>query len=198
MAHLPMPWTRTEDSMLVLGPMIGNHHSLYIRVMLCIVYDIPRGQIWCPSWPSCPWCEKIPYLKKWTGKNPRKSIMSRYSEISLVHPVSNRCPSLVQPLVQWSWVVDSQFARIRKLIGFARIRPGYARLLDIVRIALPLTPSPAGRIRNSHWFANWTDSRESVNPAKNWHQDFLDSNPPPLNPNTGDPCVFGFGLMKLT
>ena len=48
------------------------------------------------------------------------------------------------------WVVDSQFARIRKLNGFARIRPGYARLLDIVRIALLLTASPAARIRNSH------------------------------------------------
>ena len=48
------------------------------------------------------------------------------------------------------WVVDSQFARIRKLNGFARIRPRYARLLDIVRIALPLTASPAARIRNSH------------------------------------------------
>jgi hypothetical protein len=50
------------------------------------------------------------------------------------------------------WVVDSQFARIRKLNGFARIRPRYARLL--VRIALILTASPAARIRNSHWFAN--------------------------------------------
>ena len=30
------------------------------------------------------------------------------------------------------WVVDSQFARIRKMNGFARIRPGYPRLLDIV------------------------------------------------------------------
>ena len=49
-----------------------------------------------------------------------------------------------------AWVVDSQFARIRKLTGFARIRPGYARLLDIVRIALLLTASPAARIRNSH------------------------------------------------
>ena len=48
------------------------------------------------------------------------------------------------------WVVDSQFARIRKLNGFARIRPGYARLLDIVRIALLSTASPAARIRNSH------------------------------------------------
>ena len=47
-------------------------------------------------------------------------------------------------------VVDSQFARIRKLNGFERIRPGYARLLDIVQIALLVTASPAARIRNSH------------------------------------------------
>ena len=34
------------------------------------------------------------------------------------------------------WVVDSQFATIRKLNGFARVRPGFAMLLDIVQIAL--------------------------------------------------------------
>ena len=66
-----------------------------------------------------------------------------------------------------SWVVDSQFARIRKLNGFARIPPGYARLLDIVRIAVLLTASPAARIRNSHRFANRTDSRESDQQSHN-------------------------------
>jgi len=35
------------------------------------------------------------------------------------------------PKPRISWVEDSQFARIRKLSGFARIRPGIARLLDI-------------------------------------------------------------------
>ena len=52
--------------------------------------------------------------------------------------------------VDMGWDVDSQFARICKLNGFARIRPGYARLLDIVRIAMILTASPAARIRNSY------------------------------------------------
>ena len=51
------------------------------------------------------------------------------------------------------WVVDSQFARIRKLNGFARIRPGYTRLLDVVRIALLLT----ARLRLG--FAIRTDSQ---------------------------------------
>ena len=47
------------------------------------------------------------------------------------------------------WVVDSQFARFRKLNGFARSRPGYARLLDNVRIALLVTASPAARIERN-------------------------------------------------
>ena len=73
-----------------------------------------------------------------------------YRMIVFRTPKSQRVDPIGWNSVFSTWVVDSQFARIRKLNGFARIRPGYARLLDIVRIALLLTASPADRIRNSH------------------------------------------------
>ena len=52
-----------------------------------------------------------------------------------------------------SWVVDSQFATIRTLNRFARIRPGFAMLLDILRFNQDATASPA------NWFAIRTDSQ---------------------------------------
>ena len=76
------------------------------------------------------------------AKSPRPAV--RIPFLCLWPALSNQTLNLS------SWVVDSQFATIRKLNGFARIRPGFARLLDIVRIALLLTASPAARIRNSH------------------------------------------------
>ena len=43
----------------------------------------------------------------------------------------------------FTWVADSQFATIRKLNGFARIRPGFAMLPDILRFNQDATASPA-------------------------------------------------------
>ena len=68
-----------------------------------------------------------------------------YIDRHLVHEVTSpqvRSKHAAQP--GKCWVVDSQFATIRKLNGFARIRPGFAMLLDIVQIALLCyTASPA-------------------------------------------------------
>ena len=77
-------------------------------------------------------------------RNKVRYVLARYWVILLVFVSFTFMPA--PPI---TWVGDSQFATIRKLNGFVRIRPGFAMLLDIVQIAL-LYCLACELIRNSH------------------------------------------------
>ena len=85
---------------------------------------------------------ELPDGNEWSGKTAVEWLEPELVSRVLVHAIqhldtadeSDIVYHLQVPTIhQFSWVVGSQFARIRKLNGFARIRPGFAMLHDIVR-----------------------------------------------------------------